>query len=126
MSKQLERCPTCGSVIRHRTYKKQIAQLRLSFSQKTLDMIDEVIRLIDSNYYRKMDAVDQYAFYIAVKEIQEIVIRKCIRLYVDKRLYESGYALKYLTGIIKNENASFALRKEKEKHELDRLPPSFD
>ena len=46
------------------------------------------------------------------EDIQDIVIRKMIRQYIHEKFYKRGYGLKYLIGMIKNENSAYGLKKE--------------
>jgi len=48
------------------------------------------------------------------------------RQYLQEKLYERGYGLKYLIGMIKNENSAYGLKKQYERKSLDRIPPKVD
>ena len=73
-----------------------------------------------------VDDLDRFSFLSDIEEVMDIVVRKMIRQYLQERLYERGYGLKYLIGMIKNENSAYGLKKEYERKSLDRIPPKID
>jgi len=87
-------------------------------------MIDDMLESVNS--YHSVNDIDKFSFYSETEEIQDIVVRKMIRHYCDKKYYKQGYGLKYLTGMIKNENSAYGLKKEYERKSLDRIPPKVD
>ena len=48
------------------------------------------------------------------------------RQFLHERYYKKGYGIKYLIGMIKNENSAYGLKKEYERKSLDRIPPKKD
>ena len=65
--------------------------------------------------YFPMDDLDRFSFLSDVEEVTDIVVRKMIRQYNQERYYKRGYGIKYLTGMIKNENSAYGLKKEYER-----------
>jgi len=123
MSK-VRRCPTCGGRLKKEDYKKRIEKKRLSRDKLTLSIIDDMFTSISP--YFPMDDLDRFSFLSEVEEIQDIVIRKMIRQFLHERYYKKGYGIKYLIGMIKNENSAYGLKKEYERKSLDRIPPKKD
>ena len=123
MSK-VRRCPTCGSRLKKEDYTKRIENKRLSRDKLTLSIIDDMFTSISP--YFPMDDLDRFSFLSEVEEIQDIVIRKMTRQFLHERYYKKGYGIKYLIGMIKNENSAYGLKKEYERKSLDRIPPKKD
>ena len=114
------KCPTCGKKTREKDYTNSIRQIREAMDKKTLDAIDSVFTLLSGVEVESFKNV----FFNEIKEIQQIIIRRGVDIFKNKRLHESGYGIKYLLGIIKGEDKTYEKRKEFEKKYLDRLPPS--
>ena len=123
MSK-VRRCPTCGGRLKKEDYTKRIEKKRLSRDKLTLSIIDDMFTSISP--YFPMDDLDKFSFLSEVEEIQDIVIRKMTRQFLHERYYNKGYGIKYLIGMIKNENSAYGLKKEYERKSLDRIPPKKD
>ena len=123
MSK-VRRCPTCGGRLKKEDYTKRIEKKRLSRDKLTLSIIDDMFTSISP--YFPMDDLDRFSFLSEVEEIQDIVIRKMTRQFLHERYYKKGYNIKYLIGMIKNENSAYGLKKEYERKSLDRIPPKKD
>ena len=123
MSK-VQRCPTCGGRLKKEDYTKRIEKKRLSRDKLTLSIIDVMFTSISP--YFPMDDLDRFSFLSEVEEIQDIVIRKMTRQFLHERYYKKGYGIKYLIGMIKNENSAYGLKKEYERKSLDRIPPKKD
>ena len=123
MSK-VRRCPTCGGRLKKEDYTKRIEKKRLSRDKLTLSIIDDMFTSISP--YFPMDDLDKFSFLSEVEEIQDIVIRKMTRQFLHERYYKKGYGIKYLIGMIKNENSAYGLKKEYERKSLDRIPPKKD
>ena len=123
MSK-VRRCPTCGGRLKKEDYTKRIEKKRLSRDKLTLSIIDDMFTSISP--YFPMDDLDRFSFLSEVEEIQDIVIRKMTRQFLHERYYKKGYGIKYLIGMIKNENSAYGLKKEYEGKSLDRIPPKKD
>ena len=115
---EMDKCPTCGRKMKSKVWKVEILRLRTLFARKTLESIDSV-----SEKFTDATDLEIYSFLTQIKEMQGIIIRRGIATYLEKRLYEIGYGLKYLLGIIKNENKTHEKRKEYERKYFDRLPP---
>ena len=120
----MRRCPTCGGRLKKEDYKKRIEKKRLSRDKLTLSIIDDMFTSISP--YFPMDDLDRFSFLSEVEEIQDIVIRKMTRQFLHERYYKKGYGIKYLIGMIKNENSAYGLKKEYERKSLDRIPPKKD
>jgi hypothetical protein len=120
----VRKCPTCGHRIKKEDYTKRIEKKRLSRDKVTLTLIDETTKLIKERL--PLADLDIFAFFSEIDEIQDIIVRKMCRRYLQERLYERGYGLRYLTGMIKNENSAYGLKKEYERKSLDRIPPKID
>ena len=120
----VRKCPTCGHRIKKEDYTKRIEKKRLSRDKVTLTLIDETTKLIKERL--PLADLDIFAFFSEIDEIQDIIVRKMCRRYLQERLYERGYGLRYLTGMIKNENSAYGLKKEYERKSLDRIPPKVD
>ena len=114
------KCPTCGKKTREKDYTNSIRQIREAMDKKTLDAIDSVFTLLSGVEVESF----KNGFFNEIKEIQQIIIRRGVDIFKNKRLHESGYGIKYLLGIIKGEDKTYEKRKEFEKKYLDRLPPS--
>ena len=121
---KVQRCPTCNSRIKIEDYNKRIEKKRLARDKLTLAMIDDIFASIAE--YHSLDDASKLSFYSETGEIQDIVVRKMIRQYGDKFYYKQGYGLRYLIGMIKNENSAYGLKKEYERKSLDRIPPKID
>lgn len=121
---KVQRCPTCNSRIKIEDYRKRIEKKRLARDKLTLSMIDEVFDSI--SLHHSLSEADRFSFYSETEEIQDIVVRKMIRHYVEKQYHKQGYSLRYLIGMVKNENSAYSLKKEYERKSLDRIPPKID
>jgi hypothetical protein len=120
----MQQCPTCGSKLKKENYQKRIKKKRLSRDKITLSLIDDMFESV--SLYFPMDDLDRFSFLSDVEEVTDIVVRKMIRQYNQERYYKRGYGIKYLTGMIKNENSAYGLKKEYERKSLDRIPPKVD
>jgi len=121
---RMRQCPTCGSKLKKENYQKRIKKKRLSRDKITLSLIDDMFESV--SLYFPMDDLDRFSFLSDVEEVTDIVVRKMIRQYNQERYYKRGYGIKYLTGMIKNENSAYGLKKEYERKSLDRIPPKVD
>jgi|TARA_R100001129_G_C5114510_1_gene188167 hypothetical protein len=120
----VRKCPTCGHRIKKEDYTRRIEKKRLSRDKLTLELIDEATNSIKKNL--PLDDLDIFAFFSEISEIQDIIVRKMCRRYLQENLHKRGFGLKYLTGMIKNENSAYGLKKEHERKSLDRIPPKID
>ena len=120
----VRKCPTCGHRIKKEDYTRRIEKKRLSRDKLTLELIDEATNSIKKNL--PLDDLDSFAFFSEISEIQDIIVRKMCRRYLQENLLKRGFGLKYLTGMIKNENSAYGLKKEHERKSLDRIPPKID
>jgi len=121
---RVRQCPTCGSKLKKENYQKRIEKKRLSRDKLTLSLIDSMFGSLSLHF--SVDDLDRFSFLSDIEEVMDIVVRKMIRQYLQERLYERGYGLKYLIGMIKNENSAYGLKKEYERKSLDRIPPKID
>ena len=121
---RVRKCPTCGHGIKKEDYTKRIEKKRLTRDKITLKLIDETTKSISENI--PLDDLDIFSFFSETTEVQDIIIRKMCRQYLKEKLYERGYGLKYLIGMIKNENSVYGLKKQYERKSLDRIPPKVD
>jgi len=122
-----EKCPYCNKLMDVRDYKPGIKNLTLSRSTKTMEAIDDVVRVINETMPNNIITESQY--YMLLKETSDIigiVVRKSIQKFKEKNHANRGHGVHYLIGMIKGENSSHALREEYEKNTLDRLPPVKD
>jgi hypothetical protein len=121
------KCPTCNRAgWKIKNYSKKIDSFRDTISQKTLKMIDETLSKITGNQEYGTDNGEIYFLFKEISEIQGIIIRRGLHVFNEKRLYEAGYGIKYLVGVIKTENRTYEKRKTFEKKYLDRLPPQVN
>ena len=110
-----------------RDYKPGIKNLTLSRSTKTMEAIDDVVRII--NEAMPTNIINESQYYMLLKEVSDIigiVVRKSIQKFKEKNHANRGHGVHYLIGMIKGENSSHVLREEYEKNTLDRLPPVKD
>jgi len=117
----MPKCPTCGGFLKQRNFTNLINSLKLSRSKKTNDAIDMVLKELSKFYTVRSE--DVFAFFTETKNFQGIVIRRGIEVFIQRKLAEQGYGIRYLLGIIKNENKTHAQKIEWERRTLDRLPP---
>ena len=54
-----------------------------------------------------------------------MIVLDSIRKFKKKNGIEQGFNIKYLAGIIKNENKRYRLRQDYERRSLDRIPPKL-
>ena len=113
------KCPTCGKQTHEKDYSSTASQIRDAMSQKTVRLIDDIFTYFDRVQVESYKSI----FFNEIKNIQDIIIRRGIKVFKDKKLHEAGYGIKYLLGVIKGEEKTFESRKEYEKKYLDRLPP---
>ena len=113
------KCPTCGKKTHEKEYSSTASQIRDAMNEKTVKAIDDIFT------YFNIVQVESYKsiFFNEIKDIQNLIIRRGIEIFKSKKLYEAGYGIKYLLGVIKGEEKTFESRKEYEKKYLDRLPP---
>ena len=117
-------CPTCGGRLKKTSYLKRIEKIRLSRDKLTLSLIDDMIESVKR--YLPVDDVDIFSFLSEVSEVKDIVVRKIIRQYCQEKHYAQGRGIRYLIGMIKNENSAYGLKREYERKSLDRIPPKID
>lgn len=104
-------------------YRPGIKNLRLSRSEKTINAIDDVVRLINE---AMPNTVDEAQYYMLLKETNDIigiVLRKALDKFKEKQHPSRGHGIHYLISMIKGENSTHVLREKYEKNTLDRLPP---
>ena len=113
------KCPTCGKKTHEKEYSSTASQIRDAMNEKTVKAIDDIFT------YFNIVQVESYKsiFFNEIKDKQNLIIRRGIEIFKSKKLYEAGYGIKYLLGVIKGEEKTFESRKEYEKQYLDRLPP---
>ena len=121
---RMQQCPTCGSKLKKENYQKRIARLRLSRDKITLSLIDDTFQAVSVHF--PMDDLDKFSFFKNIEDVLDIVIRKSIRQYLQEKFHERGLGIKYLAGMIKNENTAYGLKEEYERKSLDRIPPKVD
>ena len=121
---RVRKCPTCGHRIKKEDYTKRIEKKRLARDKITLRLIDEATKSISENI--PLDDLDIFSFFSETSEVQDIIVRKMCRQYLQEKLYDRGYGLKYLIGMVKNENSAYGLKKDYERKTLDRIPPKVD
>jgi len=116
---KMYKCPTCGKKTKEKDYNRTVQEIRDSMEEKTVKAIDGIFSRLSGVEVESFKNI----FFNEIKDIQQIIIRRGISVFSTKRLYESGYGIKYLLGVIKGENRTFEKRKQYEKKYLDRLPP---
>ena len=121
---RMHECPTCGSKLKKENYQKRIQKGRLLHDKITLSLIDDSFKAISLHF--PIDDLDKFSFLKNIEDVMDIVIRKQVRQYLQEKFYERGLGIKYLIGMIKNENSVYGLKKEYERKSLDRIPPKID
>ena len=119
-----EKCPYCNKLMNVKDYKPGINNITLSRSRKTMEAIDDVVRII--NETMPMNIINESQYYMLLKETSNIigiVIRRSIQKFKEKNHAQRGHGVHYLIAMIKGENSSHVLREEYERKTLDRLPP---
>ena len=107
-----------------RDYKPGINNLRLSRSEKTMNAIDEVVRLINEAMPNTVNEAQYYMLLKETSDILGIVLRKALEKFKEKKHPSRGHGIHYLITMIKGENSTHVLRENYEKNTLDRLPPT--
>ena len=119
-----EKCPYCNKMMDTRDYKPGINNLRLSRSEKTMNAIDEVVRLINEAMPNTVNEAQYYMLLKETSDILGIVLRKALEKFKEKKHPSRGHGIHYLITMIKGENSTHVLRENYEKNTLDRLPPT--
>jgi len=119
-----EKCPYCNKMMDIRDYKPGINNLRLSRSEKTMNAIDEVVRLINEAMPNTVNEAQYYMLLKETSDILGIVLRKALEKFKEKKHPSRGHGIHYLITMIKGENSTHVLRENYEKNTLDRLPPT--
>ena len=123
IASEKEKCPYCNRLMAKKDYGPGIKNLRLSRSEKTINAIDDVVRLINE---AMPNTVDEAQYYMLLKETNDIigiVLRKALEKFKEKQHPSRGHGIHYLISMIKGENSTHVLREKYEKNTLDRLPP---
>ena len=123
IASEKEKCPYCNRLMAKKDYRPGIKNLRLSRSEKTINAIDDVVRLINE---AMPNTVDEAKYYMLLKETNDIigiVLRKALEKFKEKQHPSRGHGIHYLISMIKGENSTHVLREKYEKNTLDRLPP---
>jgi|TARA_R100001530_G_scaffold47170_1_gene35448 KaiC/GvpD/RAD55 family RecA-like ATPase len=120
------KCPTCGHTISGHDYTKSIEVRRLKRESKTLDVIDLVVSKISEVAKEKVDLLHIFSFLSEIEVVQDIVVRKMSRVFLEKKMYLERKDLRYLRAMIINESSTYGARQEQERIRLDRLPPKVD
>jgi len=118
VKKVKEKCPLCNHSINKKDYRYLLEVIRRKFPKSTLDAVDNVLLKMHN-----LTGIELYGFFIEIENIEYDIIAKSLNTFKTRGYLEKGYNLKYLAGIIKNENKTFALKNKYEKENLDRLPP---
>ncbi len=119
-----EKCPYCNKTMETKDYGPGIKNLRLSRSEKTMNALDHVVRLINE---AMPNTVNEAQYYMLLKETSSIigiVLRKSLEKFKEKQHPSRGHGIHYLITMIKGENSNHVLRENYEKNTLDRLPPT--
>ena len=82
------------------------------------EILTQIIQSFKNNFEKELKFVDQ--------QKKPVIRIEFPSLEEFKQLYDRGYGLKYLIGMIKNENSAYGLKKEYERKSLDRIPPKKD
>lgn len=117
------KCPLCGHAMPAKDFRSKVKLAILQFSPKTAEAINNVAVAIEQERKRKLTSGEKFAFLKQIERIEEIVIRRGIDIFIDKNLHKAGYGLRYLAGVIKNENSRLRMKIKHEQETLDRLPP---
>ena len=118
-----EKCPYCNKMMDVRDYKPGIKNLKLSRSEKTMNAIDDVVRLINESMPGSVNEAQYYMLLKETSDIIVIVIRRTMQKFKEKRHAERGHGIHYLITMIKGENSTHVLKENYERKTLDRLPP---
>ena len=117
------KCPLCDGRISKKDVSIRLKSLRLSRSPSTLREIDNIVN--DLSKHWAMDDVHVAGFLADIGNIDDSIVLDSIRKFKKKNGVEQGFNIKYLAGIVKNENKRYRLRKDYERRALDRIPPKL-
>ena len=117
------KCPLCDGRIAKKDVSIRLKSLRLSRSPSTLREIDGIVS--DLSKHWTMDDVNIAGFLADIRNIDDSIVLDSIRKFKKKNGVEQGFNIKYLAGIIKNENKRYRLRQDYERRSLDRIPPKL-
>jgi|TARA_R110001583_G_scaffold86509_2_gene225928 hypothetical protein len=117
------KCPLCEGKILKKDVSIRLKSLRLSRSPSTLVEIDAIISELSKHW--TIDDIHVAGFLADISNIDDMIVLDSIRKFKKKNGIEQGFNIKYLAGIIKNENKRYRLRQDYERRSLDRIPPKL-
>jgi len=117
------KCPLCDGKILKKDVSIRLKSLRLSRSPKTLREIDNIVN--DLSKHWTIDDVHIAGFLADIDNIDDSIVLDSIAKFRKNSGIEKGFNIKYLAGIIKNENKRYRLRQDYERRSLDRIPPKL-
>lgn len=117
------KCPLCEGKILKKDVSIRLQSLRLSRSPNTLKEIDSIVN--DLSKHWTIDDIHVAGFLADIGNIDDSIVLDSIKKFKKKNGVEQGFNIKYLAGIIKNENKRYRLRQDYERRSLDRIPPKL-
>ena len=117
------KCPLCEGKILKKDVSIRLKSLRLSRSPSVLREIDAIVGELSKHW--TIDDIHVAGFLADISNIDDMIVLDSIKKFKKKNGIEQGFNIKYLAGIIKNENKRYRLRQDYERRSLDRIPPKL-
>ena len=119
----MAKCPLCEGSIPIKDVRFRLKSLRLCRPAKVLSVVDSTFE--DMSRYWTINDVAKAGFLADIEKVDGDIIIETIRKFNSKGGIQRGFGLRYLCGMIKNENERIAIRKEYDRKNLDRIPPKL-
>jgi hypothetical protein len=101
----------------------KLKSLMLSVSPTATKYIKEAFKRIENKWNLKY--TEKCAFFVRTEKIKEQIVINMIKTFIDKGYAERGYNIAYLCGMIENESKREEFKNERERKDLDRIPPKL-
>ena len=119
----MPKCPMCSNNMPKKEVSLRLKSLMLSVSPKVTKYITEAFTRIEKKWNLK--DTDKCAFFVRTEKAKEEIIVNMIKTFINKGYAERGYNIAYLCGMIENESKREEFKNERERKDLDRIPPKL-
>jgi len=119
----MPKCPMCSNNMPKKEVSLRLKSLMLSVSPKTTRHIKQAFQNIEKKWTLK--DTEKCAFFVRTEKVKDDIIINMIQKFNSKGYAERGYNIAYLCGMIENESKRDEFKNERERKDLDRIPPKL-
>lgn len=121
----MEKCPRCGFTQTTKAYGKDIRQYLSKFSRLTRQLLRKASSSIMTNIPSDNNQYKYLRFLQVIIDVDENVVRRVLKQYLDSNYAASGKGFAYLQSIILKENQNKVTKLSNE-YKISGRSPSFD